>query len=84
MAHDALLNADQVTAILKEANGGRRGFSRRTVVRMAERGDLPYVQRIPFGPRGAYVFDRTVVELYAARMQLAMKAEAQEEEAAAS
>lgn len=68
MANDALLNTDAVVAILREATGGRRGFSKRTVQRMADRGDLPYVQRIPFGPHGAYVFDRTVVELYARQL----------------
>jgi excisionase family DNA binding protein len=51
-----LLTTAQVAAKL--------GKSTRTVQRMAESRELPYVAKLP-GPRGAYVFDPEVVELAA-------------------
>lgn len=41
------------------------GKSARTVQRMADAGDLPYLQKLP-GPNGAYLFDRAVIEAKAA------------------
>lgn len=38
--------------------------SRRTIQRMAERGELPYEHKLP-GPNGSYLFSRQVVELIA-------------------
>lgn len=41
--------------------GALLGKSAKTVIRMAERGDLPFVQKLP-GPNGAYLFDPEVVQ----------------------
>ena len=48
-----LLNTKQVAEILEK--------SIRTVNRMAEGGDLPYIAKMP-GPTGAYLFDRSEIE----------------------
>lgn len=37
--------------------------SGRTVVRKAERGDIPIAQKLP-GPNGAYLFRRADIEAY--------------------
>ena len=49
---DTLLTSPQAGRIL--------GKSARTVVRMADSGDLPYVQKLA-GPNGAYLFDPEVI-----------------------
>ncbi len=56
MAAD-VMTVNEVAALL--------GMDRRTVQRRAQAGELPYVRRLPFGQNGAYVFDRTVVEMFA-------------------
>ncbi len=40
--------------------GGLLGLSARTVQRMAERGELPHVRKLP-GVNGSYLFDPVVV-----------------------
>lgn len=50
--------------------GAILGRSARTVQRMAERGDLPYVQRLS-GPNGSYLFDPDVVHQMARALELA-------------
>ncbi len=36
-------------------------MSARTVQRMADRGELEYIRKLP-GPNGAYIFHRSVIE----------------------
>lgn len=36
-------------------------LSARTVQRMADRGELDYIRKLP-GPNGAYIFDRSAIE----------------------
>ena len=36
-------------------------LSARTVQRMADRGELDYIRKLP-GPNGAYIFERAVIE----------------------
>jgi excisionase family DNA binding protein len=55
MPSDSLLTTIEVAPILRK--------SPRTVQRMAESGELPYIRRLP-GTKG-YLFDRAVVEMYA-------------------
>ena len=67
MASDALLTVQEAAGII--------GKSPRTIQRMAERGDLPFVRKLPgHGTNGRYVFDRSAIELYALRRQLAKAA----------
>jgi excisionase family DNA binding protein len=40
------------------------GMDRRTVQRRAAAGELPYIRKLP-GVNGRYLFDRTVVEMFA-------------------
>lgn len=47
--------------------GAILGKSARTVQRMADSGDLPYVHKLP-GPNGAYLFDRAEVLRVAAKL----------------
>lgn len=47
-----------------------RGVSTRTIIRQAERGDLPVAAKAP-GIRGAYLFDRAAVEALATRKSVA-------------
>ena len=49
--------------------GAILGRSARTVQRMAERGDLPYVQRLS-GPNGSYLFDPDTVHRMARELEL--------------
>jgi excisionase family DNA binding protein len=53
-----LLTTTQVAAKL--------GFHLRKVQRLAESGELPYMQRLP-GPYGRYLFDATEIELWQLR-----------------
>ncbi len=63
MANDGMLTTREVAALIIGRNG--HPVSRRTVARMAERGDLPYLRKLPgVGQHGAYVFDRHVVEMF--------------------
>src|SRR5690348_16330272 len=50
---DVLLTSAQAGALL--------GKSPKTVIRMAERGDLPIAQKLP-GPHGQYLFEASVVQ----------------------
>lgn len=48
--------------LLTSSQSGRLlGKSSKTVIRMAERGELPVAQKLP-GPHGAYLFDAEVVQ----------------------
>jgi len=53
MPTQELLTTPQAGAIL--------GKSARTIQRMADAGDLPYVAKLP-GPNGAYLFDAKVIK----------------------
>ena len=53
MDTDDLLTSTQAGALL--------GKSGRTVVRLAEAGDIPFAQKLP-GPNGAYLFRRSDIE----------------------
>jgi excisionase family DNA binding protein len=57
---ERLLTTAQVATML--------GKSTRTVQRMADTGELPFVQKLT-GSRGAYVFDPAVVELARQRQE---------------
>jgi excisionase family DNA binding protein len=57
MQTDALITAAAAALIL--------GVSSSTVRRLAESGDLPFVQKLP-GPNGAYLFDEAVVRQHLA------------------
>lgn len=52
MSNGRLLTSTEASRLL--------GISSRTVLRMAERGDLPYAQRLP-GPTGGYLFEADVI-----------------------
>lgn len=56
MPPTALLTSPQAGAIL--------GKSARTVQRMADAGDLPFVQKLD-GPNGAYLFDAEAIRALA-------------------
>lgn len=43
-----------------------------TVRRLAESGELPYVQKLP-GPLGAYVFEADVVNAFVAKRRAALE-----------
>jgi excisionase family DNA binding protein len=64
MPSENLLSTTEAAELLK--------VTPRSVVRMAARGDLPFVRKLP-GLTAAYLFDRAVVELYA-RQQAARSA----------
>ena len=59
------------------------GKSEPTVRRMAEAGDLPFVQRLP-GETGAYLFDRSAVAKVAERLIAEMNEQMDEMRAAAA
>lgn len=56
MPLDELMTSTQAAAAL--------GVSLKTIQRLAHAGTLPVVQKLP-GPKGAFLFSRTVVELVA-------------------
>lgn len=43
------------------------GKSRRTILRMVESGELPFVRKLD-GPNGAYLFDAAVIEYMARQL----------------
>lgn len=65
MQNDALITPAQAGVIL--------GKSSSTIRRMAESGELPYVQKLD-GPNGPYLFRRAVVERAAAEQAKAAAA----------
>ena len=60
VTHDDLILATDAGAIL--------GKSARTISRLAESGQIPFVQKLP-GPRGAYLFRRAEIEAFAAKLR---------------
>jgi phage terminase Nu1 subunit (DNA packaging protein) len=66
MPNEAPIATADVAAIL--------GKSTRTVQRLAETGELPYVQKIPGGSNGIYLFDPAVVRKYLADQAAAASA----------
>lgn len=46
------------------------GKSARTIQRMADAGELPFVMKLP-GPNGAFLFDPQVIEDFAAKAKAA-------------
>jgi excisionase family DNA binding protein len=56
MAGENLLSTAEVSVLLR--------VTPRHVARLAAKGDLPYVRKLP-GLTSSYLFDRAVVEMYA-------------------
>jgi excisionase family DNA binding protein len=46
----------------------RLGLHIRKIQRMAENGELPYVEKLP-GPNGRYVFDAALIDVLARQQQ---------------
>ena len=67
-ACETLCDSTAVTATARLLSTGqvakRLGIHIRKVQRMAEAGDLPYVDKLP-GHNGRYVFDAAVIEVIA-------------------
>lgn len=57
MTNGALMTSTEAGVLLRKSG--------RTVQRMAEKGELPFVRKLP-GANGAYLFDRAVIESAAA------------------
>ena len=59
-------NGPATTLYLTSADvGAILGKSQRTVTRMADRGAIPFAQKLP-GPNGPYLFTRANVDAYLA------------------
>lgn len=59
MTNDALMTSTEAGAVL--------GLSGRTVQRLAEKGELAFVRKLP-GQNGAYLFESSVIERVAAEI----------------